>query len=259
MSTNRIAPKPVSPADIPVARQPLPSPRPSVASSAERAYRRIEEAIVTMEIQPGTDVNEAFLSDIAGFGRTPVREAVRKLCFEHLLVVKPKRGIYVTEINPVAQLRLLEVRREIDRLVFQNAARRATPEQRRQFAMLGENFRRSAQAGDKMLFIRCDKEFNELCLNCARNEFLTGSLRSIQGLSRRFWFCHYQTFDYLSVTALLHAGVAEAIAFGSIALVAEAAERLVDSAESLAKRVAALDGILSSDDDAPFHTNTTRQ
>ncbi|MNR79308.1 putative HTH-type transcriptional regulator YdfH [compost metagenome] len=246
MSINRTSAK-VVPAgsDFKPARQPLPSPRPSVASSSERAYLRIEEAIVTMEIAPGTDVNEAFLSDIAGFGRTPVREAVRKLCFEHLLVVKPKRGIFVTEIDPVAQLRLLEVRREIDRLVFQNAARRATPEQRRQFALLGENFRRSAQATDKMLFIRCDKEFNELCLNCARNEFLTGSLRSIQGLSRRFWFCYYKSFDYLSVTALLHAGVAEAIAYGNVDLVTEATERLVDSAESLALRVAAQQGVLA--------------
>jgi DNA-binding GntR family transcriptional regulator len=257
MSTNRIAPKSINLADGKLARRPLPSPRPSVASASERAYRRLEEAIITMEIQPGVEVNEAFLSDIAGFGRTPVREAVRKLCFEHLLVVKPKRGIYVTEIDPVAQLRLLEVRREIDRLVFQHAARRATAEQRRQFAMLGENFRRSAQAADKMLFIRYDKEFNELCLNCARNEFLTDSLRSIQGLSRRFWFCHYQSFDYLSVTALLHAGVAEAIAFGSAALVTEAAERLIDSAESLAKRVAELDGILSADDEVVV--NSTRQ
>lgn len=246
MSTNRIPVKP-APAgpDFKPVRQALPSPRPSVASAAERAYLRIEEAIVTMEIQPGSDVNEAFLSDVAGFGRTPVREAVRKLCFEHLLVVKPKRGIYVTEVDPVAQLRLLEVRREIDRLVFQNAARRATPEQRRQFALLGENFRRASQAADKMLFIRNDKEFNELCLNCARNEFLTDSLRSIQGLSRRFWFCHYKSFDYLSVTALLHAGVAEAIAYGNVNLVSEATERLVDSAEGLARKVAAQQGVLA--------------
>ncbi|MFJ7567851.1 GntR family transcriptional regulator [Herminiimonas sp. NPDC097707] len=246
MSINHTSSK-VVPAgsDFTPVRQPLRSPRPSVASSSERAYLRIEEAIVTMEIQPGSDVNEAFLSEVAGFGRTPVREAVRKLCFEHLLVVKPKRGIYVTEIDPVAQLRLLEVRREIDRLVFQNAARRATPEQRRQFVLLGENFRRSAEAADKMLFIRCDKEFNELCLNCARNEFLTGSLRSIQGLSRRFWFCHYKTYDYLSVTALLHAGVAEAIADGKVNLVTEATERLVDSAEALARKVADQEGVLA--------------
>lgn len=216
------------------------------ASAAERAYRRLEEAIVTMELPPGTTVSEAFLGQLSGFGRSAVREAVRRLSFERLLIVKPKRGIYVTEIDPLAQLRLLEVRREIDCLLFRSAARRATLQQRTIFATLGEDFRDSATGADELLFIRADKVFNELCLVSARNEFTADSLLVIQGLSRRFWFRYFRHVDMLGASAILHANVATAIAEGDLLQVAIAANLLSVSAEGFARRIAE-DKILPED------------
>lgn len=212
--------------------------RKSAESAAKRAYRRIEEAIVTLELAPESFVSEAFLSQLCGLGRAPVRQAVRRLSFERLLVVKPKRGIYITEIDAVRQLRLMEVRQEIDRLVFRSAARRATPEQRTLFLQLAEDFRRSAAASDELLFIRSDKAFNELSLVSARNEFTADSLLLIQGLSRRFWFRYFRHFDMLQTSALLHADVAAAIAEGNVSKVEIASGRLSGSAQSYARRVA---------------------
>lgn len=211
---------------------------PGQESASERAYRRIEEAIVTMEVSPGSLVTEAFLSELSGVGRGPVRDAVRRLSVEHLLVVKPKRGIYITEIDPFAQMRLLEVRQEIERLAFCSAARRATNEQRGLFAALSEDFKRSAQTADELLFIRTDKIFNDLSRKSAHNEFAADSLLLIQGLSRRFWFCYFGLFEMLYTSAMQHANVAYWIAKGNVAEVGLASDRLSLSAQDFARHVA---------------------
>jgi len=78
-------------------------------------------------------VSEAILSRRLGVGRTPVREALQRLAREWLVVILPRRGIVVSDIDPVRQLRLLEARREIERFLARCAARRATPAQRALF------------------------------------------------------------------------------------------------------------------------------
>src|SRR5262245_3708720 len=91
------------------------------ASLTDRAYSRLEELIVTLQLAPGEVVSEAALADRLGIGRTPIREALHRLARERLVTILPRRGIIVSEINIGAQLRLLEVRREIERLVARSA------------------------------------------------------------------------------------------------------------------------------------------
>src|SRR5262249_44464891 len=102
------------------------APRAAGESLTEKAYRQIEELIVTLQIPPGTVVSEAQLSERLAIGRTPIREALQRLARERLVVVLPRRGIMVSEINVRTQLRLLEVRRELERLIARSAARRAS-------------------------------------------------------------------------------------------------------------------------------------
>src|ERR1700716_3347794 len=89
----------------------------------EKAYRALEEDIVTLRIPPGSVVSEAMLSRRLGVGRTPVREALQRLAREWLVVIMPRRGIVVSDIDPVRQLRLLEARRETERLLARCAAK----------------------------------------------------------------------------------------------------------------------------------------
>src|SRR5450755_209148 len=104
-----------------------------VASLTERAYRELEEQIVTLRLAPGSPVSEASLSKRLAIGRTPVREALQRLARERLVVILPRRGILVSEVNVRTQMRLLEVRRELERLLARAAARRSEDTQRRQF------------------------------------------------------------------------------------------------------------------------------
>jgi DNA-binding transcriptional regulator YhcF (GntR family) len=112
----------------------------------EEAYRRIEELIVTLELEPGSVVSEATLSERIGIGTTPIREALQRLAREHLVQILPRRGVIVTAVDVGQQLQVLETRRELDRLIARAAASRATPAERDEMASLGERMERAAPA-----------------------------------------------------------------------------------------------------------------
>ena len=198
-------------------------------SLTDRAYGHLEEMIVTLQLPPGSAVSETALSQRLGIGRTPIREALQRLARERLVTILPRRGIIVSEINVKSQLRLLEVRREVERLVAKSAARRTTPEERAQFLDLARRFEKSAKTSDEVSFMRVDREFNELSVHAARNEFAAGAMSLMHSLSRRFWYIHYKQAADMPLTAKLHADVARAIAAGEEAEAGKAMDRLLDT------------------------------
>src|SRR5579859_7946430 len=83
----------------------------------DKAYGQIEEMIVTLQLPPGTVLSELVLADRLGIGRTPIREALQRLSRDGIVNILPRRGVLVSEIDLRSQLRLLEVRRELERLM----------------------------------------------------------------------------------------------------------------------------------------------
>jgi DNA-binding GntR family transcriptional regulator len=198
-------------------------------SLTERAYTHLEEMIVTLQLPPGSAVSEAALAQRLGIGRTPIREALQRLARERLVTILPRRGIIVSEINVKSQLRLLEVRREVERLVAKSAARRATPEEREHFLELARRFEKSAKTNDDVEFMRVDHEFNDLSVLAARNEFAAGAMSLMHSLSRRFWYIHYKQAADMPLTAKLHADIARGIAAGNEAAAGKAMDKLLDT------------------------------
>jgi DNA-binding GntR family transcriptional regulator len=198
-------------------------------SLTDRAYSHLEEMIVTLQLPPGNAVSEIALSRRLGIGRTPIREALHRLARERLVTILPRRGIIVSEINVKSQLRLLEVRREVERLVAKSAARRATPEERARFLELARRFEKSAKTNDDVSFMRVDREFNELSVMAAHNEFAAGAMSLMHSLSRRFWYMHYKQAADLPLTAKLHADIARSIGAGDEAAAGKAMDKLVDT------------------------------
>jgi DNA-binding GntR family transcriptional regulator len=212
-----------------------------IASLSERAYRRLEEMIVTLQLAPGSVVSETALSKRLGIGRTPIREALQQLARERLVVVLPRRGIMVSEINVRTQLRLLEARRELERLIAQRAARRASEAERARFREVAESMEEAARKNDDITFLRLDHEFNGLTLKSSRNEFAAGAMTLMQGLSRRFWYIHHKEVADLPVTARLHAEIARAIAAADEGRAGQASDKLIDYVEECARATVADD------------------
>jgi DNA-binding GntR family transcriptional regulator len=215
-------------------------PSPNVAAAAEsakpsslsdKAYRQLEELIVTLRLAPGEVLSEAALAKKLKIGRTPIREALQRLAREGLVLILPRRGVLVSEINVITQLRLIEVRREIERLMARAAASRASAEERTEFRAIADGMDAAAGANDDIEFMRLDRQFNLLVAHAARNEFASKSMGLMHGLSRRFWYLHYKEVADLPLAARLHADVARAVASGNADDSAGASDRLLDYIE----------------------------
>ena len=220
------------------ARQPASAPG---LSLTEQAYRALEEQIVTLKIPPGTVVSEAILGRRLGIGRTPIREALWRLARERLVTIIPHRGIIVSEIDIKLQLRLLELRRVVERLVASCAAKRASEAARRRLEEIATGMEAAAEANDDTAFMRLDHEFNELTVSAARNEFAISAMSLVQGLSRRFWYLHYKEAADMPLAARLHAEVARAIARRDGETAGRASDALVDYIEAFARATVGID------------------
>ncbi|MCT8971416.1 GntR family transcriptional regulator [Microbaculum marinisediminis] len=200
-----------------------------------RAYAELERRIVSLQFRPGQVVSENSLTQELSLGRTPIREALRELSREGLVTIMPKRGVVIAEIDIARQLRLLELRRVVERLVVECAAQRATDLEKRRFANLTTEMRRAAIAEDGEAFLDLDRQFDEMIVEAARNEFAAATMRLNQGLSRRFWFAYYRHYDNLSETIRLHAEIAQAISQGDAAEAAVRLDRLIDNVEAFTR------------------------
>ena len=205
------------------------------ASLTEKAYKEIEERIVTLQLPPGQLLSESGLAKHLDIGRTPVREALQQLAREGLVTILPRRGVMVSEINIRNQLELLRVRREVERLMVRLSAERGTREDLRAFAALSEAMHNSALEDDDIAFMRLDRELNLLVAAACRNDFARRSMGLMQGLSRRFWYMHYREVLDLPRCARLHADLAFAISEKDTEAASAGSDRLIDYIEDFTR------------------------
>lgn len=206
-----------------------------IVSLTQRAYRKLEELIVTLQLRPGEVLSETALAQRLEIGRTPIREALQRLAREGLVVILPRRGILVSELDVRRQLKLLELRRELERLMARAASRRATKEERSAFLRIAEGMRQAAEQEDDITFMRFDSKLNLLLCRAARNEFVANAMSLTHGLSRRFWFQHHKEVGDLALCSNLHAALSAAVAGGTPEEAAEASDKLLDYVESFTR------------------------
>jgi len=204
-------------------------------SLTDRAYREIEERIVTLRLAPGEVLSEASLAQDLEIGRTPIREALQRLAREGLVVILPRRGILVSEINVRSQLDLLAVRRELERLMARLTARRANAAEREGFERVARDMHAAADRDDDVGFMRLDRRLNVMMAKGCRNEYAMRAMGLMAGLSRRFWYRHYKEALDLPLCARLHAGLASAIGRGDVEAAAAASDKLMEYIETFTR------------------------
>lgn len=160
-------------------------------SLKEKAYDILEEMIITLELEPGEMYSESDLSNATGIGRTPVREAIKKLEETKLIKIIPRNGIYITPITFEECSLQMEVRVMLEKLIATRAAKFSTPNEREKFADLAERYKKSTEQDNALESIRIDNEFNHYLAKCARNIFATGALMPLQPMARRIYFSQY--------------------------------------------------------------------
>lgn len=205
-------------------------------SQAQRAYRLIEEMIVTLKLPPGSRISEKSLGAALGIGRTPIREALQRLAYERTVRILPRAGAIVSEIDVMDQLNLIEVRRELERIIAGRAARLATGHDRQAFIALAERFDAAGANDDETLFIESDRKFNTLMAQTAQNTYATLAMGPIQAQTRRFWYLHFKHFGDIPTVSRLHAAIARKVASKDEAGARVASDALLDYVDDYTRK-----------------------
>src|SRR5438045_2311569 len=147
----------------------------AVASFADRAYYAIRELIVTLELPPGSVVKEPELTQRLGIGRTPVREALRRLAQERLIEVFPRRGMLVTKVDVRDLARLCEVRLALEPEAARLAAERATQADLDELRALLEELEGPSRRESRAL-IDLDERIHRAVYQASHNPYLVETL-----------------------------------------------------------------------------------
>jgi DNA-binding GntR family transcriptional regulator len=147
----------------------------------------VRDQIVTLQLPPGTALIEDQLMQDLGIGRTPLREAIKRLALENLVEVRPRRGTYVTEVNVADIVHITEVRAELEGHAAQLAAMRMENEGRaRAESLLAELEGLDPQDSDTLM--RIDESVHRLAWEAAGNPYLLDTLEGYFALSLRIWY-----------------------------------------------------------------------
>jgi DNA-binding GntR family transcriptional regulator len=160
----------------------------SAASQAHLAYLALEGLIVTLKLKPGALVTEKQLIELSGHGRTPVREAIQKLEWQGLIVVRPRAGLQITAIRPDDHADVMTTRRQLEPLAAALVARHASDAQRERLVACAQAMTACSINSDIEGFLTADKTFDEILEEACPNRFLIAALASLQTHARRLWF-----------------------------------------------------------------------
>jgi DNA-binding GntR family transcriptional regulator len=178
---------------------------------AERAYAELRSRIVTLRLPPGTLLREDELMRELGIGRTPLREAVKRLALENLVAVQPRSGTFVTGVDAADIIHISEVRAELEAQAAELAARRMEPELReRAQAMLDQvrDLERAAVTDDLM---RLDESIHQLIWDGSHNPYLIETLERYFQLSLRVWYVVLDRVPGLGASVVDQAHLLEAV------------------------------------------------
>lgn len=181
-------------------------------SQADTAHRRLEEMIVTLQLPPGSHWSEEGLAERIGIGRTPVREAVKRLQADYLVSILPRHGLMITEINTHEQLLVIEFRRELEIFISTRAARRILAADRERLLIIADEIENAGQKGNLEKYLIEVFKANNLIAKAAGNPFAARSISPLHAMSRRFYYRYESDLQNLGAMGHLHAERARAVA-----------------------------------------------
>jgi DNA-binding GntR family transcriptional regulator len=211
-------------------------PAGEAVSLADQAFYAIRELIVTLELAPGAVVNERELIERLEIGRTPVREALRRLAQEQLVEVYPRRGIFVTTVDVRDLARLCEVRAVLEPAAARLAAERATQLDLDELGSLLNDLSRQRGRDEKTL-MALDQRIHRTIYRCTHNHFLEATLEEYYALALRIWMMALEETGELQAAVLEHRALLEAVAFGKGEVAAQIMREHVEHFESAMRRV----------------------
>jgi DNA-binding GntR family transcriptional regulator len=181
---------------------------------ADRAYIELRDRIVSLRIAPGAPIDEDGLGAELEMGRTPVREAIKRLALENLVTVFPRRGTFASEINITDLAHISDVRSQLEGHAAYRAAERITDPQRAELQQLLDELGDSRGSDDVEALMTLDARVHRFIYRCAGNPYLEETLGRYFNLSLRIWHLVFDRLPHLFARVHEHDDVLHAIAAG---------------------------------------------
>ncbi len=185
------------------------APAPVARSLSDEAYVRVRDLIVSLELAPGSVIEEPRLRDRLRVGRTPLREALKRLAHEKLVQFIPNRGTFVAGIDITDLAAITEMRVELEGFGAMLAAERATAAERAGLAELRESLVGLA-GSDPRALIDLDRAIHASLYRATHNPYLADTLQEHFNLSLRLWFVVIDRVD-LAEAMRQHADLLDAV------------------------------------------------
>ncbi|MGI6094864.1 MAG: GntR family transcriptional regulator [Lachnospiraceae bacterium] len=166
-------------------------------------FRTLRQAILRGELKPGERLMEIALANKLGVSRTPIREAIRKLELEGLVIMIPRRGAQVASITERDLNEVLEVRQGLEALAIRFACDRITQEQLYALKKAKEKFEKLQEKGNLMELTEADVEFHEVIYQATHNQRMVQMLNNLREQMYRY------RMEYLKDPKVTHDLIAE--------------------------------------------------
>jgi DNA-binding GntR family transcriptional regulator len=174
-------------------------------------FQTLRQAILRGNLKPGERLMEIHLAQKLGVSRTPVREAIRMLELEGLVLMVPRKGAVVAEITVSDLEDVLEVRAALEELAVRKACQKITEEELEALKVAEEKFKQSIKSEDLLACAQSDVEFHEIICKATRNKRLSQILNNIREQIYRYRLEHLK--DKTSHNSLIkeHAAIRQAL------------------------------------------------
>ncbi|KAB7755464.1 GntR family transcriptional regulator [Mycolicibacterium mucogenicum] len=192
-----------------------PDTRPATTeTNADRAYDIVRERLVMLDIRPGEPINDDHLAADLGFGRTPVREALKRLERDRLVVAYPRRGTFATAVDMTDLADISEIRKLLEPTAAARAARVATPETRARLTALARAIAGIEDTDDPREVLRHDVHVHREIYRASGNPHLEQILVSLDAHATRIWCLFLDRLPGVAGHVREHIELLEAIVVG---------------------------------------------
>jgi DNA-binding GntR family transcriptional regulator len=182
-----------------------------VRIDTQRAYEIIREKITSLELSPGSPIDEGKLANEMEMGQVPVREALNLLVHDHLVDVETEaQGLFVSKIEIPDLKQISEIRILLEPYCAAQAAMYATSDDIVVLEALSQEQSQIPSDQPKQLF-DLDHKFHHAIARAAKNKYLAEILEDFYGYSRRVWFLVLPHLGFLSTAVESHLEMVQAI------------------------------------------------
>ena len=194
-------------------------------------FNTLRQAILKGELAPGERLMEIQLAQKLGVSRTPIREAIRKLELEGLVLMIPRRGAEVAKISEKSLKDVLEVRRSLEELAIELACQRMTEAELAQLERAQATYRDAIGEGDAMKIAELDEAYHDVIYNCTRNARLVQILNNLREQMYRFRLEYIKEEDKRQILLLEHEKILSALRGRRVAEARAAVREHIDNQE----------------------------